>query len=209
MKTLRNWPAAALRMLPVLALGIGLAGCVGALFAPKLSVPEQMKPGADAPKLRALQTRRFDGVSEPTLQAASISVLQDMGFQITVSDAQLGLIIGRKGREADKVFADIFLDMPEVIGKITLWELSLGYFPGPPDPKTKMTNGFIVALLIEPELERNAPWPHVRITFYRYGLQPSVKQENEIGWAEPINNPVLYEKFFAMLSKEIALKAQR
>lgn len=190
----------------MLALSIGLAGCV--IFAPKLSVPEKMKPGADAPKLRAMQTRRFDGVSESILQASSISILQDMGFQITVSDAQLGLIIGRKGREAGKVFAEVFSGLPEATAQIMLWELSLGYFPGPPDPMTKMTNGFIVTLLIEPELEGKAPASHVRITFYRYALAPTMKLEKDIGWAEPINNPALYEGFFALLSKEIARKGQ-
>ncbi len=209
MRTIQQCSFVKLKRILVLLLSISLSGCVGALIAPRLSVSEQMKPSKEAPTLRAIQTRSFDGVSESILNAAALAVLQDSGFQITSSDNQLGLIMGRKRKGADEVFAELFSDFPEVIGQIFLWELSLGFFPPPPDPATKVYKGINVALVIEPASERVAPGRHIRVIFHRYAVAPMRPEQEVIFWADAINNPKIYEEFFARLSKAITLEVQR
>ena len=49
---------------------------------------------------RAMQTRRFDGISEADLLSACAGVLQDLGFNLDEAEAPLGLIVASKDRSA-------------------------------------------------------------------------------------------------------------
>ena len=49
---------------------------------------------------RQLQTRRFETKDIPTVLAAAAHLLQDLGFNIDESDAELGIVIGSKDRTA-------------------------------------------------------------------------------------------------------------
>jgi hypothetical protein len=42
---------------------------------------------------RQMQTRRFEGVAEADLLSACAAVLQDLGFNLDESEAELGLIV--------------------------------------------------------------------------------------------------------------------
>src|SRR5512139_4031007 len=54
----------------------------------------------DSLKLRQLQTRRVEGIDETALLAASVGVLQDLGFNIDESETRLGVIVASKKRSA-------------------------------------------------------------------------------------------------------------
>ena len=43
---------------------------------------------------RVLQTRKYEGISEADLLSASTGVIQDLGFIIDESEANLGLMVG-------------------------------------------------------------------------------------------------------------------
>lgn len=193
----------------ILLAATSLSGCVGALFSPKFSIAERMSRGADAPALKVIQSHRFDGLDESELQAASVAVLQDLGFQITRSDTQLGLIIGRKRKGGEEIFREMISDIPDVIKQVTLWELTLGYFPLPPDPKTKIMSCISVVLVIEPEIGIESSAQHIRTTFYHCAVEPMKQDQDIIIWAEVINSRTIYEEFYRRLSREIATNRQR
>src|SRR5262245_20558072 len=81
-----------------LAMLVVLAGC---------QTPNQvaMKIGAprdSAVSLRALETRRFNTLDEEALLAAAIHTLQDLGYTISESSADVGVIVGSKRRDAEE-----------------------------------------------------------------------------------------------------------
>ena len=51
---------------------------------------------------RQLETRRYDGIQEADLLAASSNVLQDLGFNLENSESRLGVLTASKQRDATK-----------------------------------------------------------------------------------------------------------
>ena len=82
--------------LPLTLVVLIVAGCGGgALPAHVLKLtPESLKN-------RALQTKKYEGISEADLFSASTGVIQDLGFIIDENEKKLGLIVGSKDRDAD------------------------------------------------------------------------------------------------------------
>lgn len=199
-KITRNPLAAVARLMAVLAISASLQGCVGALFAPKPpSVAELMQSDAGASSMRALQMRRFDGVPEQVLQAAGISVIQDLGYQITFSDARLGLVTGRRGRR------NFFEGLGEDQMDMLKWIVTLGYSPYP-DPKYKDFDGTAAVLAIGPASAHDAAGSTVRIQFYRFRRQ---LPKQEIVWAKALDNADDYNRFFSLLTSAVALQAKK
>jgi hypothetical protein len=75
-----------------LLLGFGGAGCgpQGERHAAALAPTESVT------NLRALQSRRFDTANTRLLMQASIGVLQDMGYTVTESREEFGVVVGAK-----------------------------------------------------------------------------------------------------------------
>lgn len=197
----RSCFAVSTRAMAVLAITASLHGCVGALFAPRpASVPELMLPDTGAPAMRALQMRRFDHVPEQVLQAAGMSVIQDLGYQVTLSDAKLGLIIGTRGRQG-------FIEgLAEAESDYFKWFFSMGYIALPP-PGSKVFNGTSVVVVIRPALEQGGTGNFVRVQFFRFLQLHPTKQL--VVWADAINNEDDYNRFFTLLSSAAALEAKK
>lgn len=58
-------------------------------------------PTEDMLRARQRETRRYEGLSEQELLAASVSVLQDMGFVLTETNTKLGVLTGSKNRKGN------------------------------------------------------------------------------------------------------------
>ena len=137
---------------------------------------------------RQVQTRRFDGMLEPELLAASAGVLQDLGFNLEDSEARLGLIVASKTRDAEATVNKRFLQLLDLLADIEI----------PYDDEQQIRASIV-------------SWPQegvedsyfVRITFQRVVWN----NENDISRRETLNDPELYQRFFDRLSKSIFLEA--
>jgi hypothetical protein len=137
-------------------------------------------------KQRQLQTRRFDSSDEAKLLSASAAVLQDLGFNIDESETKLGLIVGSKDRDA--------IEAGQVIGAIVVGAL-LGT-PLPFDTRQKIR----VSLVTLPTADQGTA---VRVTFQRIVWNT----DNEVSRLEALDEPKLYQEFFAKLSQSVFLAA--
>lgn len=91
-----------------LVLLTGLSGCETANdMAMKVG-----KPPEGAVKLRALETRRFDTTDEKAMLTAASQTLQDLGFTLTESAVDLGVLVASKQRDAEET--------GEVAGQVAL-----------------------------------------------------------------------------------------
>jgi hypothetical protein len=147
---------------------------------------------------RAMQIRLFETQNELELLSASAAVLQDLGFQVEESVKEVGFLRATKERSAREYGQDI--------GRFFVWLISLGHLIMPVDLHQKIA-ATLVARPINPEGTRQ----EVRILFYRVVWKgdgqadrnyiPPGEQKMEM-----IRDPVLYQQFFAKLSKAVFLE---
>lgn len=162
---------------------------------------------AESNQNRAMQTRVFETANERELLSASAAVLQDLGFQVEESVREVGFLRATKERSAREYGQDIrrFL-VALVTAPLALFE-GLGPWILPVDVHQK-----IAAALIARPLNADATRHEIRITFYRVVWQG----EGMIGRSavppgaqsmDMLRDPVLYQQFFAKLSKAVFLEA--
>ncbi len=165
---------------------IGLAALVVA--GCEASIPKdalQLTP--DSLARRQVQTRVFETTSEAELLAASAHLLQDLGFNLDESEVELGVVVASKDRdatEAGQVAASLLLAL---LGVAMPW-----------DDEQK-----IRASIITRELKERNGYA-VRLTMQRIVWNT----QNQISKTEPLDDPKMYQEFFAKLSKAVFLEAQ-
>ena len=156
---------------------------------------EEMQARPQLSAERQLQTRRFEGISEEKLMAASTGVLQDLGFTIKVSNVDLGLATGIKDREAKA---------PDQRAGVIVLMILLAATTGHAPPASAIKEEQTVRVLVT---TRPVPGSinayEVRVTFHRFLRQPLVFE------ADSLRDPKLYEGFFELLSKAIFLEGHR
>ncbi len=157
-----------------------LSGC--AYHIPKEALTLQ----PEAASLRRLQTRRFDTSDESELLQASLSVLQDLGFELDESEAKLGLLVASKNRDAT--------DAVQITNKIIV-----GVFVGTNIP-VDVTQRIRISLVTRAMSPRESA---VRITFQRMVWNDL----GQISRIESLEDPALYQEFFSKLSKSLFLEA--
>ncbi len=140
-------------------------------------------------KQRQMQTRRFDGISEKALLAASAGVIQDLGFNIDEAETELGLIVGSKERDAKEA--------SQIAVAIIVALLGGGNAP------IENRQVLRLSLVIRPARNTSAASFLVRVTFQRMVWDTN----NQITRAESINDMMLYQEFFERLSKSVFLEA--
>ncbi|MEE8225289.1 MAG: hypothetical protein V3R30_00590 [Kiloniellales bacterium] len=165
---------------------IGLAALVVA--GCEASIPKdalQLTP--DSLARRQVQTRVFETTNEAELLAASAHLLQDLGFNLDESEVELGVVVASKDRdatEAGQVAASLLLAL---LGVAMPW-----------DDEQK-----IRASIITRELKERNGYA-VRLTMQRIVWNT----QNQISKTEPLDDPKMYQEFFAKLSKAVFLEAQ-
>jgi hypothetical protein len=170
-----------------------LAGCV------THSQPEelfQLTPESAAN--RAMQTRMFETKDETELLSASAAVLQDLGFQVEESVREVGFLRAAKERSAR--------EYGQYIRRFLVLVLSMGKMLEPVDLHQKIAAS-LVARPINPEATRQ----EVRITFYRVVWKGDGQFDRQYippgqQMMEMLRDPVLYQQFFAKLSKAVFLE---
>lgn len=138
-------------------------------------------------EVRQMQSRKFDSKEEKKVLMACGSLLQDLGFNITESDANSGLVVGQKDRSA--------VEAGQVIAKILIAGLGGGNMLIDKNQRLK-------ASIVTRPLDSKSI--SVRVTFQRYVFN----EINQMTRAEPLNDPKQYQEFFEKLSKSLFLNAQ-
>ena len=195
------------------AIRHGLAGAaLLALCLPFLdgcqTPPESaMALSPDSLKLRQLQTRRVEGIDEKALLAASVGVLQDLGFNIDESETRLGVIVASKKRSAIDT-GDIAASALEslIIGMVAA-ALSDDH-ESEVDIDIDVTQKIRISIVTRPALD-SAGQPRPDAQVIRVTIQRLVwDDEGNLTHAESIEDPKVYQKFFDRLSKSIFLELQ-
>ncbi|HEU0259885.1 MAG TPA: hypothetical protein VFR57_10770 [Burkholderiales bacterium] len=172
----------------LLVAALAFAGC--AEMPPEYIA---VKPG-DAAQ-RELQGRRFDGIGEKELLDAAVGVLQDLGFTVDITSAELGFVQGAKEREAKAP------DQTLVI----LIVAALAASQGSTLPAGQMRQDQTISVLLTVRQAREGDMGShiVLVTFHNHVRQPLMRT------AGPLRDPVLYQSFFELLSKALFLQAHK
>ncbi len=170
------------RLIVIGLVALVVAGC-------EASIPkEALQLTPYSLERRQMQTRVFETANEADLLTASAQLLQDLGFYIDESEVELGVVVASKERdatEADQVAVSILVGV--LLGVAMPW-----------DDKQK-----IRASVITRELKERNGYA-VRLTMQRIVWNT----QNQISKTEPLDDPTMYQEFFAKLSKAVFLEAQ-
>ena len=157
-----------------------LSGCVNQMAREALTLqPEALEQ-------RRIQTRRFETQSEHELLTASLEVLQDLGFSLDETEPDLGLIVASKNRDASST--------GEMIGAFIIGaagDTQVSYNVEQRIRASVVTRGL------------GKSGTSVRVTFQRIVWN----NLGEISINESIEEPKLYQEFFAKLSNSVFLTA--
>lgn len=148
-----------------------------------------------ATEQRELQTRKFDGVAESRMLAASAAVLQDLGFTIDEGETSLGLIVASKERSA--------INKGEVASAYLLTALSILALM-PEEPEYAKRQLVRVALVTSPAQGAPGSATTVRVTMQRLVYD----NHDRIRRVEKVDEADLYHQFFDRLSQSLYLEAQ-
>lgn len=161
----------------------------------------------DSLKLRQLQTRKVEGIDEQALLAASVGVLQDLGFNIDESETQLGVIVASKKRSAVDT-GDIVSSSLESLLFGMLEALLSSDHESEGDINFDVTQRIRISVVTRPALDSSGQ-PREDAHVIRVTIQRLVwDDEGHLSRAESIEEPKVYQKFFDRLSKSIFLELQ-
>lgn len=183
-----------------LALVTQVTGCVAHTQPDELF---QLK--AESAANRAMQTRGFETRNEAELLSASAAVLQDLGFQVEESVREVGFLRATKERSAREHGQDITRFL------VFLLSTGLIFVQQPPIVLPVDLHQKIAATLITRPVNPESTRQEVRVVFYRVvwkgngsaGRQAIPPGEQRM---EMLRDPVLYQTFFAKLSKAVFLE---
>ena len=169
---------------------MGLCALLLATAACAPTIPkEALELSPDSLERRQLQTRVFETDNESQLLSASAALLQDLGFAIDDSEADLGVIVASKDRdatEAGQVAGSIMMAL--IFGVSVPW-----------DDRQKVR-----ASLITRDLGEERDGHAVRLTLQRIVWNT----QGQVSKIEGLNEPDLYREFFTKLSKAVFLEAE-
>lgn len=154
---------------------------------------------------RAMQTRLFETKDEAELLSASAAVLQDLGFQVEESVREVGFLRATKERSAREYGQDIARFF------VFLLSTPLVLVQQPPIVMPVDLHQKIAAALVTRPATLDATRQEVRVVFYRVvwkgggssgqqGIPPGEQR------MEMLRDPVMYQTFFAKLSKAVFLE---
>jgi len=176
-----------MKKLSILTTAVVLAGCVALPENSFVVTPELLQQ-------RQLETRRYDGIKEVDLLAASSNVLQDLGFNLENSETKLGVLTASKQRDAT--------DAGEVVGAVLVALLGGGAMAVSKEQTIR------VSLVVRPMIDSNgkslSESHFVRVTFQRI-----VRRTDNSVYAETLRDEELLRDFYERLSKSVFIEAQK
>jgi hypothetical protein len=175
--------------------------------------PEALQMQPDTLANRQLQSRKYDIKTEKELLGASVSVLQDMGFNLDESQTSLGVIVASKSRSDTDggqiagavVMGFLFGAAAMSYDKNQKIRASLVTKPAVTNNpiKVELTNKAGNNVKFDQQVEAPSGFI-VRVTFQRLVWN----QKNVLTKIEGINDPSIYTEFYDKLSKSVFLQAQ-
>ena len=181
-------------------MALWLTGCVA-----HTQPQELFQLQAESPRNKAMQTRIFETKDETELLSASAAVLQDLGFQVEESVREVGFLRAAKERSAREYGQDI--------SRFAIFLLSTGLIlvQQPPIVMPVDLHQKIAATLVTRPINPEATRQEVRVVFYRVvwkGDGSAGRQHIPPGeqYMEMLRDAVLYQTFFAKLSKAVFLE---
>ncbi len=184
------------RSAPLAIAGLGLlaAACEVATPAAEFFV---LKP--ESPAHKAAQTRYFETRDADELLSASAAVLQDLGFHMEESARDLGFLRAVKERSARETGQEIL--------RVLVLAVTFGHLLPPIDLQQQ-----IAAVLVARPVDEAATRHEVRVMFYRVVWQGDGQSGDHYvppgGQSmEMVRDPLVYQQFFAKLSKAVFLEA--
>lgn len=171
------------------------AACATALSLASCETPNgiALKIGAPpetAVKMRAMETRRYDTADPAAILTGATQTLQDLGFTISESQAEVGVVVGSKQRDAEEAGQVVAQVALSVAGAL------LGVYR---DPDWDESQSIVVTVVATPVT--NSPQIDVRTSFNRL-----VKTKNGLYRSEIIDDGQIYQQFFDKLSGGIFLQ---
>jgi hypothetical protein len=156
-------------------------------------------------KNRALQTRIFETANEKELLSASAAVLQDLGFQIEESEVEMGILRATKERSAREFWQEFHRVMMAMASAAASRGQSTQIIPVDLHQQ-------IGATLATRPLEGDDSRYTVRIFFHRTLWKGDGQSGNQrippgAQRMEAIFDGMIYQQFFAKLSKGLFLEA--
>lgn len=181
-----------------------LNGCVA-----KTDPAELFRLSTESPAHKAVQTRRFETSNETELLSASAAVLQDLGFQVSESVRELGFLRAAKERSAREYGQEITRSLLLLISSVGVVTGSNTLILIPVDLHQQIN-----ASLVTRPLDASGSRHEVRILFYRIVWKSDGMSGNQTvppgqQYVQMIRDPVLYQQFFARLSKAVFLEAHK
>ncbi len=184
--------------------------CISALLlsacVPQTKTEEFFRLTPESEAHKAAQTRYFETADDIELLSASAAVLQDLGFQVTESAHQVGYLRATKERSAR--------ERSQSLTRFFVLLFSLGGYLMPVDLHQK-----IEASMVARPVNEDATRHEVRIQFYRIvwkgdgQISSGQGQSHYIPPGEQmmqmIRDPIIYQQFFAKLSKAVFLEAHK
>jgi hypothetical protein len=157
---------------------------------------------------RAMQTRQFETKDENELLSASAAVLQDLGFQVEESVREVGFLRATKERSAREHGQDISRFF------VFLFTIPLILVQQPPLLTPIDLHQKIAAALVTRPINPESTRHEVRIVFYRVVWKGEGSSGNQqippgVQRMEMLRDPVIYQQFFAKLSKAVFLEGFR
>lgn len=176
-----------MKKLPLLFVLLVLSGCVTVPPNTFVVTPELLQQ-------RQLETRRYDGIKEADLLAASANTLQDLGFNLENSESKLGVLTASKQRDAT--------NGGEVAAAIFVALLGGGSMPISKDQTIR------VALVVRPVNDSNGK-PMFDSHFVRVTFQRTVRRTDNSEIGETLREVELYKDFYDRVSKSVFLEAHK
>lgn len=173
-------------------LAIAMAAGLSACQTPN-SVAMRIGAGPEsAVKLRALETRRYDTQDHAAMLGAGVQTLQDLGFTLTESSSDVGVLIAAKERDAEEtgqVVAQVALTVALAL---------LGSYHNPDWDKDQTITVTFVAVPVADSQQTD-----VRVTFNRH-----VRTKNGARKSERIDQVEIYQQFFEKFSGALFLEGR-
>lgn len=144
-------------------------------------------------QIRQLQSRKYETTKDDAILKASISSLQDLGFEINEVNNELGTLVATKNRDAQEVgqnFKAYALTFLAIIGGNNMGASHM--------QDRDFTQKIKASIVVSPYKNQTT----VRIVFQRAVYSPN----GSIRKLESLTDVPIYEAFFAGLSKSIFLE---
>ena len=198
-------------MKPVVLLAFSMIFLAGCASGSKTTPAEFFVLSETSAANKAMETREFETSDSDALLSASAAALQDLGFQVTETDRDLGFLRAAKERSAREYGQEI---LRSFIAFLSVFGSQNGQNTTQLIPVTLQQQ--INASLISRPLPDSADGQarnQLRIVFYRLIWKGDGQNGNTYippgeQKMEMIRDPLLYQSFFARLSKAVFLEAQ-